>query len=104
MCRRIHGAGVVTWVGCERDTVEITNPSGSLRWYSSSEKAERGSCGYCGSQMFFRSENWPGELHITVANLLDPLDREPSGHSYYDEHVSWLTLGDDLPRGDEADS
>lgn len=104
MCRRIHGAGVVTWVGCEADSVELSDPSGQLYWYASSEKAERGSCRNCGTQLFFRSENWAGELHITRASLLDPVDREPDGHAYYDSHVSWLNLADDLPRGGEDSS
>ncbi len=100
MCQRIHGSGVVTWVGCEVDSVEITDTENQLKWYQSSEKAERGSCATCGSQMFFRSANWPGELHITRANIVSELDREPTGHSNYESHANWLVLGDELPRGD----
>ena len=98
ICRRIHGSGVVTWVGCHSDSVTITDPDDQLRWYASTESAERGSCRTCTTQLFFRGAKWPGELHITLTSLESPVDREPAGHSYYDSHVSWLILGDDLPR------
>jgi hypothetical protein len=48
--------------------------------------------------MFFKSERWPGELHIARALFLDPIDREPQSHVHYDTHVDWLVLTDPLPR------
>ncbi len=104
ICQKIHGSGVVTWVGCHSESVTINDPENKLYWYSSTEGAERGSCSHCGTQLFFRSVKWPGELHVTRASLLSPVDREPTGHSYYDSHVDWLTLGDELPRGDSDSS
>ena len=47
--------------------------------------------------MFFRSERWPGELHVARALFTDPLDREPQAHVFHETHVPWLTLVDDLP-------
>lgn len=98
LCRRSHGAGVVTWAGFPATQVTIVDMDGKLRWYESSPGAERGFCSQCGSPMFFRSANWPGELHIARALFADPLDREPAVHVFYGTHVDWLTLGDDLPR------
>jgi hypothetical protein len=97
-CRRYHGAGVVTWVGFAEEKFHLTRGEQSLRWYASSAAAQRGFCGECGSSMLFRSERWPGEIHIALANILDPIDREPEGHTHFATHVDWLPLADELPR------
>lgn len=99
MCQRIHGAGVVTWVGCEQDAVAVD--AEHLRWYSSSAGAQRGACNCCGTHLFFRSGRWPGELHITRTSFRGALDREPAGHAFYNAHSEWLVIGDKLPRSDE---
>jgi hypothetical protein len=48
--------------------------------------------------MFFKAERWPGELHIARALFVEPLDREPQGHAYYETHVEWVALSDNLPK------
>ena len=48
--------------------------------------------------MFFQSTRWPGEMHVARALFTDPLDREPSAHVFYESHVSWLNVNDDLPK------
>ncbi len=98
MCRRAHGAAFVSWVGVEEGTAAIEDPERLLRWYRSSPGAERASCGRCGSPMFFRSQRWPGELHIALALFEQPLDRAPQAHAFYDTHVPWLEIGDSLPK------
>lgn len=98
MCRRAHGAAFVTWVGAKAETCTITDPENLLRWYQSSPEAERGFCSRCGSSLFFRSEKWPGELHIARANFSSDLDREPQAHAYFDTHIDWLEINDALPK------
>ncbi|MGD9341034.1 MAG: GFA family protein, partial [Chromatiales bacterium] len=98
--RRAHGAAFVTWLGYDEDSVAIANGDDTLRWYESSPGAERGFCVRCGSTIFFRSQRWPGELHITVANLDGDADRVPQAHVFWDSHVDWIDLGADLPRRD----
>ncbi len=97
-CQRYHGAPVVTWVGVSNDQFTFTRGEHNLRWFASSAPAQRGFCGECGSSFLFRSEKWPKEIHITLPNLKDPIDRQPEGHVHYRNHVSWLKLDDDLPR------
>ena len=92
ICQRIHGSAVVTWVGCEQDSVSIEAQDASLRWYSSTEGAERGSCIKCGSQLFFKSVRWPGELHIVRSNFPGEIDRQPAGHTHEESRVAWFTL------------
>lgn len=97
-CQRAHGAPFVTWAGFKAERVAIEDPDQALRWHEGLAGAQRGFCSRCGSPMFFRSERWPGELHIARALFAEPLDREPQAHVYYESHVSWLSVGDELPK------
>lgn len=103
-CQRAHGAAFVTWVGVDADRVVTTDPQGLLHWFEPAADASpdagghRASCSHCGSPMFFRSPRWPGELHIVRALFTQPVAHEPDAHAYYDTHVAWVELGDDLPR------
>lgn len=97
MCRRAHGAGVVTWAGFRAAQVHIPIDA-PLRWFVSSPGAERGFCTICGSPMLFRSTRWPDEIHVARALIDQSLDRDPQVHVFHDGHVSWLELGDALPR------
>ena len=95
MCRRIHGAGYVTWVGMPSESFRV-DTDGHLQWYSSSPGARRGSCATCGSNLLFESTRWPGETHVTLASLDGPIDRKPQAHASYRMHVDWMPLEDGL--------
>lgn len=100
LCRRAHGAAYVTWFGMETAQARIVDDDAQLHWLASSPGAERGFCSRCGSTLFFRSERWPGELHIALANLDGEADRAPMAHVYWDTHVPWADVdpADGLPR------
>ena len=100
MCRKAHGAGYVTWVGFEADQVSITNDEDMLTWFDSSAGAQRGFCGKCGSSLFFRSERWSGELHIALACVDEPIDRQPHANVFFDEHVDWMPVDNALKQVD----
>ncbi|MHB8667432.1 MAG: GFA family protein [Burkholderiales bacterium] len=97
-CRRAHGAAFVTWVGFESAAVELSDRDASLRWHVAEAGGSRGFCGRCGSPMFFKSDRWPGELHVARALFLEPIDREPQAHVYYETHVDWVAVDDRLPK------
>jgi len=48
--------------------------------------------------MFFKSKRWPDELHVARALFLEPLDREPQAHVFFETHVPWVAFDDDLPK------
>ncbi|MDO8286643.1 MAG: GFA family protein [Rhodoferax sp.] len=97
-CRRAHGAPFVTWAGYATEQFSIDPDASPPSWYESSPGARRGFCPHCGSPMFFESARWPGETHVARALLQGPLDKEPSVHVFYETHVSWLDVNDDLPK------
>lgn len=92
MCRKTHGAGYVTWVGFEADRVGIKSGKEQLNWFDSSPGAQRGFCNKCGSSLFFRSENWAGELHIALGCMDGPIDRKPQANAFFDRHVDWMPI------------
>lgn len=98
LCQKNAGAALVTWAGFNETDVIIDDSDKTLTWYSATENAYRGFCGECGSTLFFKSSRWPGELHITVVNIHQPLDRGPQAHVYWSSHQPWLPIADDLPK------
>ena len=96
MCRRAHGAGVVTWFGAPAASFRLTSGKEQLKWHQSSAAARRGFCGQCGSPLLFEGERWPGEIHIARASVAGPIDREPTAHVFFDLRVGWLGLHDEL--------
>jgi hypothetical protein len=98
MCQQMGGAAFVTWVGVDKKHCDIIDLERQLHWYQSSPEAQRGFCGTCGSSLFFHSNRWPDEMHITLSNFQTPVDKVPQMHAFWDTHVDWITLSDELPR------
>ena len=96
-CRRAHGAAFVTWAGFPSSQVRITQGAGQIATHESSPHTFRRFCSRCGTKLFFESAKWPGETHVTLAAFDDPVDRAPSVHAFYDEHVSWLPRLAEVP-------
>jgi hypothetical protein len=88
----------VTWFGVERPSFELVAGSDDLSWYQSTAEARRGFCSRCGSTLFFESERWADEIHIALANMDGPIDHAPQAHVFYDNHVDWIDLDDELRR------
>lgn len=97
-CRRAHGAPFVTWAGFPSQAFALAPGSSEPAWYESSPGARRAHCPRCGTPMFFESTRWPGEMHVARALIEGALDREPAAHVFYETHVAWLEVKDDLPR------
>lgn len=98
LCQRAHGATYVTWIGVPAEKqLELIAGAELLTSYKSSALATRSFCSRCGSQLFFRSERWPGEVHVAAVHL-EQLDRLPSGRVYMNDAVDWDPVHDDLPR------
>ncbi|MDH4040100.1 MAG: GFA family protein [Gammaproteobacteria bacterium] len=96
LCQRAHGAPVVTWVGAAQQRFSLVADS-TLRWYHSSPDSERGFCSACGSTLFFRSERWPGEIHLARTNIDGDIDLAPSVHVHCESQAHWFEFDDSLP-------
>ena len=97
-CRKSHGAPFVTWTSVPLSQFKLLAGNQKLRKYESHPGVFWEFCGGCGTSLFYRSNELPNRVDITVANLTGPLDREPDSHASFEEHVSWLTVADKLPQ------
>ncbi len=95
-CRKASGATPVAWATFAQS--ELSFDSGELRERASSERARRGFCPDCGTQLTFAYVAQPGSIDLAVATLDDPEAIAPEDHSWVRSKPSWLRIGDDLPR------
>jgi hypothetical protein len=96
LCRKAHGAPFVTWFGIGKDQLNITRGESELRWRDSSDHGRRAFCRVCGSQLFFVSSRWPGQIDVVRALVDGPIDRAPSAHVYVSSKADWLEIRDGL--------
>jgi hypothetical protein len=98
MCRRAHGAPLVTWTGVPDSQFRLAEGAELLRHHASSAEATRSFCSVCGSTLLFRSTRWPGEVHVATANFDDEIDRRPTVHVFWSDRATWFDCHDDLPK------
>jgi hypothetical protein len=96
MCRRAHGAPLVTWTGVPDSQFRMAAGAELLRDYASSTEAIRSFCSVCGSTLLFRSTRWPGEVHVATANFDGAIDRQPTAHVFWSDRVPWFGCEDGL--------
>ena len=94
-CQKACSSGFTAFVGLRPDTVKWT---GEINHFKSSAETFRGFCPGCGTRLYFRSNKWPGEIHIHAATLDDGTSYRPDCHVVTASSPGWLRLGDDLPR------
>ena len=131
MCRRIHGAAYVTWVGVSTESLAISvrtpahaapphcqqgqrqavtdpralPPQGeeNLTTMASSEHGNRRFCKLCSSSLFCDATTHLTLTDVTFASLHGQIDREPSAHWYSSDRAGWASVGDDdLPWSETA--
>lgn len=95
-CRRAHGAAFVTWAGFPAGQFRVIEGRDALTDYETDTGATRSFCRRCGTTLLYRGPRWEGEVHVALANIDDPIDRQPSGHVYVDHRAPWWTIHDDL--------
>jgi hypothetical protein len=97
-CRRSHAAAFVTWFCVPPERCTVRSGAEHLVWHPSSAAARRAFCARCGTKLFFEGDRWPGERHVALAVMDDPIDRAPEANAYWDRHVPWLEDVGNLPR------
>lgn len=76
--------------------IELT-ASETLLWYKSSESAERGFCGRCGGNLFWRQFG-RGETSITAGTLDTPTKVALEEHIFVADQSDYYAINDDLPK------
>lgn len=102
MCRRLHTAGFVTWVGVPYERFAILSGDPELIRYRSSEHGMRSFCRRCGSAMLCESTRHPEYLDITLASIDGDVGQPPGMHVHFSDRASWVHVADGLPRAGGA--
>ena len=93
-CRRSVGAAFVTWASFLRDDFRIVQ--GGPREYVS-EGRVRSFCARCGSSLTFLLGRDADSIDVTVSSFDDPTVVLPSGHTWLEDRLHWVTSADELP-------
>ena len=105
-CRRTSGHYAASTDVAE-DDLDIADREDALVWYRSSDKAERGFCGRCGSNLFWR-EFGSGRVAVAAGSLDAPHGLRMDRHvfaafkgDYYDipEEAEVYPRDDNEPQG-----
>ena len=97
-CRRNTSSPFTTFFGVPKDAYQFTGKQPSV--YRSSPGVRRLFCANCGTPVAYESDRYPREIHFYAASLEQPNDIAPQFHVHCEEKLSWVILGDDLPRYD----
>lgn len=97
-CRKSHGSAFVTWSGVPIQQFKFLSGQDLIKKYQSSSAVSWCFCTNCGSSLLYEHQDSPNKVYFTVANLNGDLDRLAEGHVSYEEHVSWFTFKDNLPK------
>ncbi|MCP4328320.1 MAG: GFA family protein [Alphaproteobacteria bacterium] len=99
-CRRSTGAPFMTWITAKSE--DFAYSLGMPKEYASSATVRRAFCERCGTALAYRSEDHPEEVDVSAAALDDPQAVTPDDHLWIGSKLSWIELGDDLPRLEAA--
>lgn len=94
-CRRAAGAPAVAWFSVRAGELHWTG--GRPRIRRSSDHAERGFCGDCGTPLTYRSDAGPDEIDVTTCSLDRPEAVAPLDHTFAGQGLDWLKLAEGLP-------
>ena len=94
-CQRSAGAAYISW---------FTVPVSGFRYltgepvdFASSSRGLRSFCGCCGTQLTFRSDDYPDEIDVTSCSLDHPEHVPPQSHTHVASRISWVSVDDGLP-------
>jgi hypothetical protein len=96
LCRRSSGAPYMSWFVVP--TAAFACIRGEPVLYASSDRARRGHCAICGTQLLFLSNRRPESTGITIASLDDANAVTPREHIFWDDRAPGLVGADELPK------
>ncbi len=94
-CRRTSGH-FAAMSSAPSAAIELTS-SAELRWYRSSDTAERGFCGRCGGNLFWRQNGSP-TTSITAGSLDTPTQLAIEQHIFVADKSDYYSITDGLPQ------
>ena len=106
MCRKIHGAIMVTFSIFPKDKFTLEKGGDDLGCYRSSPPARRYFCKNCGCPLYILSDNHPDIVELATGTLDGGAHPgHPDGklcHMWVGSKVSWHPITDDLPQYEKS--
>lgn len=93
MCQKQHGAGAGTYANIARADLRIERGADNITEFASSEQGRRAFCRRCGSTLFWRSEETPDRIAVTLGTLDTPFTDPVGIELHTDTRPSWLPHG-----------
>ena len=94
-CRRTSGHFVAA-TNAPRAALRLERAD-TLRWYRSSAAAERGFCGTCGGNLFWRPSEGDLIQHCGRKRSMKPTDLTISAHIFVADKSDYYQINDGLP-------
>lgn len=98
-CRKQTGHYMAA-TGVRRKYFAMVDEHG-LKWYRSSDKAQRGFCAECGSTLFWQADG-ADYIAIAAGSLDGGTDLETAAHIFVADKGDYYRLDDDLPHYDQS--
>jgi hypothetical protein len=96
ICRGTTGAAAVAWFSVERTLFRFTE--GEPTRFKSTRRGTRGFCSHCGTQLIFETDDYPGEVDVTICSLDDPESVRPRDETWISSKLGWVALDRRLPQ------
>ena len=90
MCQKQHGAAAGTYGNIARADLRIERGADLITEYASSDHGRRAFCGRCGSTLFWRSEETPERIAVTLGTLDGPFTEPVEIELHTDTKPDWL--------------
>lgn len=90
MCQKQHGAGAGTYANVAHADLRIERGEECITEFASSEQGRRAFCRRCGSTLFWRSEETPDRIAVTLGTLDTPFTDPLEIELHTDTRPSWL--------------
>ena len=99
MCRKFHGAGMVTFGEARSSDFRWLAGETELKSYTADNGTTRQFCQNCGSSMTFATPRSEDDIiEVSLGTLDSDLDLKPDAHIFVGSKANWTTIRDDLPQ------
>lgn len=94
MCQKQHGAASGTYANVARAGLSIERGDSLIAEYASSDHGRRSFCQVCGSTLFWRSEQSPERIAVTLGTLDTAFTEPVEIELHTDTKPDWLPVKD----------
>lgn len=92
MCQKQHGAAAGTYANVARAGLAVERGEHLVTEYASSSHGRRAFCQLCGSTLFWRSEQTPDRIALTLGTLDTPFHGTVGIELHTDTKPRWLPV------------